>query len=77
MCKVVLFLLWETLEFWVGIFWGFVVSYWCFVHMGSFGFAELPVVYRTWVLSVCTLAGHALWAEVGFGITFVTSGENA
>ena len=31
-------------------FGGFVVSSWCFVHMGSFGFAELPVVYKTWVL---------------------------
>ena len=27
----------------------FLVSSWCLVHMGSFGFAELPVVYKTWV----------------------------
>ena len=30
-------------------FFGFVDSSWCLVHMGSFAFAELPVVYKTWV----------------------------
>ena len=38
-----------TLEFGLA-FLGFVVSSWCFLHMESFGFAALPVVYRTWVL---------------------------
>ena len=33
----------------------FLVSSWCLVHMGSFGLAELPVVYKTWVTSVCLL----------------------
>ena len=37
----------------------------------------LLVVYETWVTQVCLLLDNALWAEVGGGITFVTSGENA
>ena len=59
---------------WFGIF--FLVSSWCLVHMGSFGFAELPVVHINLGYFGVPPSGHALWAEVGWGITFVTSGKN-
>ena len=36
-------------------FFGFLVSPWCLVHMGSLSFAGLPVVYKTWVTQVCLL----------------------
>ena len=49
---------------------------WCLVHMESPSLAGLPVVYKAWATQVCLLLGHALWAEVGGGITFVTSREN-
>ena len=49
----------------------FSVSSWCLVHMGSSGLSRLPVVYRTWVTLGVPPARHALWAEVGGGITFV------
>ena len=55
----------------------FLVSSWCLVHLESPSSAGLPVAHKTWVSSVLLLAGHALWAEVGGGITFVTSGETA
>ena len=38
-----------------GVFWVFLVSPWCFVHMGSPSSAGLPVVYNTWVTQVCLL----------------------
>ena len=38
-----------------GVVWGFLVSSWCLVHMGSAGFASLPVVHKTWFFSVCLL----------------------
>ena len=53
----------------------FLVSSWCLVHMGSPSFAGLPAVQDLGYSGVPP-AGHALWAEVGGGITFVTSGEN-
>ena len=53
-----------------------LVSPWCFVHMGSSGLSGLPVVYKTLGSSGVPPAGHALWSEVGGGITFVTSGKN-
>ena len=60
-------------QLWVWRFLGFLVSSWCLVHVGGASFAGLPVVYKAWV----TFAGHALWAEVGGGITFATSRESA
>ena len=36
-----------------GVFLGFLVSSWCFVHMESASFASLPFVYKAWVTSVC------------------------
>ena len=72
--KVHQVLLWGMLL--VAFFLVFLVSPWCFVHVESPSFAGLLVVYKTWVTQVCLLLGHALWAEVGGGITFVTSGEN-
>ena len=57
-------------------FFVFLVSSWCLVHMGSSSFSGLPVVHKTWVTFGVPPAGHALWAEVGGGITFVTSGKN-
>ena len=45
--KVILFLLWGTFVFGLAFF--FLVSSWCLVRVGSFGFAELPVVHKTWV----------------------------
>ena len=36
-------------------FFGFLVSSWCLVHMGSPSFAGLPAVYKTWVTQVCLL----------------------
>ena len=44
--------------------------------MGSSGLSTLPVVYQDLGSSGVPPAGHALRAEVGGGITFVTSGEN-
>ena len=38
-----------------GVFLGFLVSSWCFVHMGSARFAGLPVVHKAWVTLVCLL----------------------
>ena len=38
-----------------GVFLGFLVSSWCLVHMESTNLAGLPVVYKTWVTSVCLL----------------------
>ena len=43
---------------------------------GVLVFAGLPVVYKTWVTLVCLLLDTPLRAEIGGGITFVTSGEN-
>ena len=37
------------------VFFGFFVSSWCLVHMGSPSLAGLPVVYKTWVTQVCLL----------------------
>ena len=42
-------------EFWVWHFLGFLASSWCLVHMVSATFADLPVVYKVWVTSVCLL----------------------
>ena len=53
MHKVVLFLLRG------GIF--------CFGFVGSFGFAGLPVVYKTWVTQVCLPAGHAPFGRRSVG----------
>ena len=39
----------------MAFFFGFLVSPWCFVHMGSPSSAGLPVVYKTWVTQVCLL----------------------
>ena len=36
-----------------GMFWALWILLGVFVHMVSFGFAELPVVHRTWFFSVC------------------------
>ena len=56
---------------------GFLASSWCLVHMGSAGFASLPCCVQGLGYTDVPPAGHALWAEVGVGITFVTSGRNA
>ena len=48
------------------------------MHPGGTSFAgHPPCVYKVWVLKDVPPAGHALWAEVGRGIIFVTSGESA
>ena len=73
-CKVHQFLLWEF-GFW-RFFLCFLASSWCLVHMESASFASLPVVQGLGYIGVPP-AGHALWAEVGGSITFVTSGRNA
>ena len=50
------FLLWGMLFMaFFFFFFGFLVSPWCLVHMGSPSFAGLPVVYKTWVTQVCLL----------------------
>ena len=49
-----------------GIFWVFLVSPWCLVHMGSPSLAGLPVVYKAWVSSVCFLLDTPL-GEVRWG----------
>ena len=47
-------------------FFGFLVSSWCLVHMGSPSFAGLPVVYKTWVTQVCLLLDMPFgWCSVG------------
>ena len=43
--------------------------------MGGASFASVPVVYKALGYICVPPAGHALWAEVGGGITFVTSRE--
>ena len=58
-----------------GRFGGFLVSSWCLVHMGSSSLSGLCRAQDLGYIGVPP-AGHALWAEVGGGITFVTSGEN-
>ena len=46
------------------------------MHLGGASFASHPpCVYKVWVSKMCT--GHALRAEVGEGIIFVTPGEFA
>ena len=44
-----------------GVFWSFLVSPWCLVHMGSPSLAGLPVVYKTWVTQVCLLLDMPSW----------------
>ena len=66
------FLLWGMLSCGVFFeFFGFSSGVLC-AYGESKSLLVLPVVYKTWVTSVCLLLGHALWAEVGGGITFVT-----
>ena len=57
-------------------FFGFLVSSWCLVHMGSLSFAALPCYVQDLGYSGVPPAGHALSVEFGGGITFVASGEN-
>ena len=59
-----------------GVFLGFFVSPWCLVHMGSPQLGWSPCCVQDLGYLGVPPAGHALWAEVGGGITFVTSGEN-
>ena len=56
-----------------GLFW-FLLG--VLVHMESSSLAGLPVVYKTWVTELCLLLDTHFSAEVGGGITFVTSREN-
>ena len=42
-------------------FFGFVVSSWCLVRMGSSSVAGLPVVYKIWVTEVCLLPDMPFW----------------
>ena len=42
-----------------GHFFGFLVSSWCLVHLGSSSFAGLPFVYKAWVTKVCLLLDTA------------------
>ena len=56
-----------------GVFWGFLASCRCLVHMESASFAGIPVVYKAWVTWVCLLLDTPLGADVGRGITFVAS----
>ena len=58
-----------------GVFLGFMVSSWCLVHMESFSPSRLPCCAQDLGYIGVPPAGHALWAEVGGGITFVTPGE--
>ena len=53
MCAKLFFSCYGGLLFWVWSFGGFLVSSWCLMHKGSFGFAGLPVVYKTWVPQGC------------------------
>ena len=55
-------------------FWVFLVSPWCLVHMGSPSLGWSPCCVQDLGYSGVPPAGHALWAEFGGGITFVTSG---
>ena len=64
-------------ERWDWRFLGFLVSSWCLVHLGSASFAGLPCCVQDLGYIGVPPAGHALRAEVGGGITFVTSGEYA
>ena len=56
---------------------GFCASLWCLVHMESASFASLPFCVQGLGYIGVLPAGHALWAEIGGGITFVTFGETA
>ena len=58
-------------------FLGFLASSRCLVHMESTCFAGLSCCVQDLGYVGVPPAGHALWAEVGGGITLVISGENA
>ena len=59
-----------------GIFCFFLVSSWCLVHMGSSSFCWSPCCVQDLGYLGVPPGGHALWAEVGGGIIFVTSRES-
>ena len=44
-----------------GCFFGFWVSSWHLVHMGSPRFSGLPVMYKTWVTKVCLMPDTPFW----------------
>ena len=60
-------------EFWERRFLGFLASLLCLVCLE---FWWSPCCVQDLGYIGVPPAGHALWAEVGVGITFVTSGEN-
>ena len=67
------------LWFWVLRFLGFLLLLCVLVDMGTarkFWLCWAPCCVQDLGYSGVPPAGHALWAEVGGGITFVTSGEN-
>ena len=63
-------------EFCFWRFLGFLAFSWCLVHMGRACLASPPCCAQGLGYFGVPPAGHALWAEVGGGITFVTTGEN-
>ena len=63
-------------ELWVWRFLGLFGFFLAFCAYGEFWFFWAPCCVQDLGYSGVPPAGHALWAEVGGGITFVTSGEN-
>ena len=63
---------------------GFGITFWVFwlllgfVHLGGISFCHFtPLCVQSLGLKDVPFTGHALWAEVGGGIIFVTPGEFA
>ena len=56
-------------------FFGLFVSSSCLVCMGTSSLSGLPVEHKTW-LHWCAFCWTRPLGKVGWGITFVTSGEN-
>ena len=58
------------------VFFGFFGFFLVFCAYGESQLGWSPCCVQDLGYSGVPPAGHALWAEVGGGITFVTSGEN-
>ena len=60
-----------------GFFFGCLASLWCFCACGECQFCWTPFRVQNLGYFGVLPTGHVRWAEVGGGITFVTSGDNA
>ena len=73
--RVYPFLLWGILG--MAFFLAFRLLFCVLVCLGGASLASPPVAHKTGGYFDVPPAGHALWVEVGGGITVVTSGETA